>query len=100
MEPTAYWVKWVDAATNAGHQWRTKAELDSLTHPVCELVGFVYKVTPDFIVFINCRNFDKAEESEFWGEMLLPLGSIVEMRELKLGKLVPPKKLKPLKETK
>lgn len=91
----AYWIKWIDAATSDGHQWRTKAELDALTHPVCELVGFIYKVTPEFIIFVSCRNFDKADkDQELWGEFLIPIGAIVEMRELRLGKIVQPKKVK------
>ena len=52
----AYWVKWVDSATHEGHAWRTKKDLDALTPPVCELVGFLYKVTTEYIVFIWLGN--------------------------------------------
>lgn len=90
----AYWVKWVDSTTHEGHQWRTKKDLDSLTPLTCELVGFIYKVTPEYIIFVCCKNLDGDEDQEYWGEFALHHSAILEMKELRLGKLVNHKKLK------
>lgn len=90
----AYWVKWVDSATHEGHQWRTKDELEKLEPPICEMVGFIYKVTPDYILFISCRNFGGDEkDQELWGELVVPHGAILEMRPLRLGKAINPRKV-------
>ena len=91
----AYWVKWVDSTTHEGHQWRTPQELDSVTPSICEMVGFIYKATPEYILFVSCKNFDANEkDQELWGEMALPLGAILEMRPLRLGKAINPQKVK------
>lgn len=90
----AYWVKWVDSATHEGHQWRTKKEMDALTPSICEMVGFIYKTTADYIVFVSCRNMGGDEDQELWGELVVPHGAILEMRPLRLGKAVNPKKVK------
>lgn len=83
-----YWVKWVDSATAAGHEWRTHKEVEELKPPIVEIVGYIFKEEPDFLILVACRDFDPEEKDQsFWGEMTIPVGAILECRELKLGRI-------------
>lgn len=77
----------MDAATAGGHEWRTPKELDELKAPIIEFVGFIHREDPNYIVFVGCKDWDPKEtDKSYWGELCVPKGCILEIRELKLGR--------------
>lgn len=87
MLGSAYWVKWIDAATAGGHEWRTSKDMNELKAPIIEFVGFIHREEKEYIVFVGCKDYDpKEEDKSYWGELAIPRGCILEMRELRAGR--------------
>ena len=81
-------IRWLDATSYEGHEWRTAKEVKELTSEFMLSVGWIVKETADSIVLVSHRDHDSSpEDHSVAGEMAIPVGAILECRELKLGRI-------------
>lgn len=72
----AFYVKWLDACSNHDQSWTSE-----ITGPMTmESIGWLHTVDPEYITLI----MNLAADGEFSGDLSIPAGCILEMKEIKL----------------